>query len=126
MARLLRGKLGGQTMIKKYLRVGDLIWIHFDGRTFTESTRSKSSYGKKSSSENLATGIIESPMPGKILKVNVKIGDQVVAKQTVCIIEAMKMEYSLKAPFDGRVKAVGKAAGQQVLLGEKILELEKL
>lgn len=111
-------------MIKKSLRHGSTLWVHYAGRTFTVEQGGSKSHRSSSTSE-AAHGIIESPMPGKIFKLNCKAGDTVSAGQTVCIIEAMKMEYSLKAPFAGKVKDVVKKPGDQLILGEKILEITR-
>ena len=63
-------------------------------------------------------------MPGTILSVLVGVGDQVVTGDTICILEAMKMQQSLRADWSGMVKAVYVDVGQQVLNGTPILELE--
>ncbi|MDQ3056185.1 MAG: acetyl/propionyl/methylcrotonyl-CoA carboxylase subunit alpha [Pseudomonadota bacterium] len=55
-----------------------------------------------------------SPMPGRIVLVKVKAGDVVVEGQEVLVMEAMKMELSLKAPRDGTVAEVRAAAGDVV------------
>ena len=58
-------------MIQKYLRQGTKVWVHHSGRTFTIDTSQGNSSGKNSRDKNndsLASGKIESPMPGKILK----------------------------------------------------------
>ena len=64
------------------------------------------------------------PMPGTILSILVGVGDQVVTGDTVCILEAMKMQQSLRADWSGVVKAIYVDVGQQVLGGESILALE--
>jgi biotin carboxyl carrier protein len=55
-----------------------------------------------------------SPMPGKVLRVLVKPGDAVVARQPVAVIEAMKMENEIRAGRDGRVTEVAVRDGQSV------------
>jgi 3-methylcrotonyl-CoA carboxylase alpha subunit/acetyl-CoA/propionyl-CoA carboxylase biotin carboxyl carrier protein len=62
-------------------------------------------------------GTIASPMPGTVLEVRVAAGDAVEEGQVLGMMEAMKMELSLKAPFAGTVTAVEAAAGEQVALG---------
>jgi acetyl-CoA carboxylase biotin carboxylase subunit len=47
---------------------------------------------------------IVSPMPGKIIKINVNQGDMVTKGQVLLIVEAMKMENSITAPFDGTIE----------------------
>ena len=70
------------------------------------------------------TKMFTAPMPGTILSLLVTTGDQVVTGDTVCILEAMKMQQSLRADWSGIVKTVYVLAGDQVLDGAPILELE--
>ncbi len=65
-----------------------------------------------------------SPMPGVILSVAVEKGQQVVTGDEVCVLEAMKMQQSLRADWSGIVKVVHVKEGQQVLGGDPILELD--
>ena len=60
---------------------------------------------------------VVSPMPGTVLEVTVAEGDQVTEGQTLGMVEAMKMELALKAPYDGVVSQVGAVVGAQVPLG---------
>ncbi|MCW2830032.1 MAG: carbamoyl-phosphate synthase subunit [Aeromicrobium sp.] len=55
-----------------------------------------------------------SPMPGTVLRVDVAEGEAVVAGQQLGVVEAMKMELALSAPYDGTVSFVGARAGDQV------------
>ncbi len=59
-------------------------------------------------------GSLRAPMPGKIVATPVKAGDAVTRGQPVVVLEAMKMEHALVAPFDGVVGTVGFAVGDQV------------
>ena len=59
-------------------------------------------------------GDILSPMPGKIIAVEVATGDAVTKGQKLLTLEAMKMEHSLVAPFDGTVAELNAVAGAQV------------
>ncbi|MBF0146643.1 MAG: acetyl/propionyl/methylcrotonyl-CoA carboxylase subunit alpha [Magnetococcales bacterium] len=69
--------------------------------------------------------LILSPMPGAVLKVLVGIGQTVNAGQTVCILEAMKMENTIRCEQDGkRVKAILVQAGDTVEVGQVIVEFE--
>ena len=56
-------------------------------------------------------------MPGTVLAVDVTEGDAVVEGQRLGVLEAMKMELALKAPFAGTVANVGASTGDQVALG---------
>jgi len=70
------------------------------------------------------TKMFTAPMPGTVLSLLVTTGDQVVTGDTICILEAMKMQQSLRADWSGIVKKVYVVAGDQVLGGAPILELE--
>ncbi|HAU21444.1 MAG TPA: methylcrotonoyl-CoA carboxylase [Erythrobacter sp.] len=59
-------------------------------------------------------GDIIAPMPGKVIAVDVKDGDTVTAGQRLMVLEAMKMEHALTAPFDGTVTELSASAGAQV------------
>ncbi len=71
-----------------------------------------------------AAGATVSPMPGTILKVNVKEGDTVKAGDSVVILEAMKMENDITAPKDGVVKKLFVNEKQTVAKGEALFEVE--
>ena len=71
-----------------------------------------------------ATKTFRSPMPGAILSVALKVGDQVVTGDEVCVLEAMKMQQILRADWTGIVRAVHVEPGQQVLDGDPIVDLE--
>lgn len=71
-----------------------------------------------------SSGATVSPMPGTILKVNVKEGDAVKAGDSVVILEAMKMENDITAPKDGVIKAVYVAEKQAVAKGDALFEVE--
>ena len=53
-------------------------------------------------------------MPGKVITVDVKDGDTVTAGQRLMVLEAMKMEHALNAPFNGTVTELSASAGAQV------------
>ncbi|KEO86351.1 methylcrotonoyl-CoA carboxylase [Erythrobacter sp. JL475] len=61
-----------------------------------------------------ADGAIIAPMPGKFIAVDVAEGDAVTAGQRLMVLEAMKMEHALTAPFDGVVEGLSVSAGSQV------------
>jgi biotin carboxyl carrier protein len=63
-------------------------------------------------------------MPGRVLSVAVKVGDDVTANQGVLVIEAMKMENELKSPKAGKVVEVKVTAGQTVEKGELLIVIE--
>ncbi|MBU1345559.1 MAG: acetyl/propionyl/methylcrotonyl-CoA carboxylase subunit alpha [Alphaproteobacteria bacterium] len=78
------------------------------------STFDFSPIGAASSGGPASDGSLRAPMPGKIVATPVKAGDVVVRGQPVIVLEAMKMEHALNAPFDGVVGKVAFAVGEQV------------
>jgi biotin carboxyl carrier protein len=68
--------------------------------------------------------IIEVPITGKILSVNVKPGDKVKEGDTLCILESMKMENPILAPVDGTISQVGVNTDQVVSPGEIIAAID--
>ena len=68
--------------------------------------------------------IVEVPITGKIISVEVKPGDEVKEGDTICILESMKMENPILAPIDGTITEVGVTAEQVVKPGETIAVIE--
>ena len=73
-----------------------------------------------------APGIVEitALMPGKILRIEVSLGDMVSEKQPVAFMESMKMESPLRAPKSGRVSRIHCQPGQAVEMGELLMVIE--
>lgn len=99
------------------------LWVHYNGRVFTLDTgtgrksRAKSNAG--ASSDN-----IKAPMPGKITKILAAPGAVVSVGQAVLVMEAMKMEYTLKAEIAGIVDTVNCSVGEQVTLGKSLVRIQ--
>ncbi|MBK6414261.1 acetyl/propionyl/methylcrotonyl-CoA carboxylase subunit alpha [Sphingopyxis sp.] len=70
-------------------------------------------------------GAILSPMPGKVIAVEVAAGDTVSKGQKLLTLEAMKMEHSLTAPFDGVVAELNATPGAQVQVEALLVRIEK-
>ena len=73
----------------------------------------------------LGDGTITAAMPGTVLEVRVGVHERVVEGQVLGMMEAMKMELSLTAPFAGTVTGVEAEAGQQVALGATLFVVER-
>jgi 3-methylcrotonyl-CoA carboxylase alpha subunit len=80
------------------------------GQTYHFTIRGPDGTGAASA----ADGAILAPMPGKVIALDVAEGDSVTAGQRLMVLEAMKMEHSLTAPFDGTVTQLSASEGGQV------------
>ncbi|GLV23248.1 3-methylcrotonyl-CoA carboxylase subunit alpha [Sphingobium sp. TomMM35A] len=72
-----------------------------------------------------ADGAVLSPMPGRIIAVAVAAGEAVTKGQKLLTLEAMKMEHSLVAPFDGTIAQLNASEGGQVSEGALLVKIEK-
>ena len=102
---------------------GGKLWIHYNGETYTHETLKARTRGAKGAGA-VAFEIL-APMPGKIIKVDVSANDAVKAGQVLLVMEAMKMEYTLKAQADGVIETVLCEPNAQVALGQMLVKLKK-
>ncbi|MDT8376017.1 MAG: sodium-extruding oxaloacetate decarboxylase subunit alpha [Mariprofundaceae bacterium] len=91
-----------------------------DGRSIDTGKASKGSKRPKATKDSDVT----SPMPGRIVSINVSEGDSVNAGDTVITVEAMKMENPVHAPVSGTVKAIHVCKGDSVNPDECLIEIE--
>ncbi|PTE74556.1 pyruvate carboxylase [Staphylococcus devriesei] len=68
---------------------------------------------------------IGAQMPGSVTEVKVAIGDEVKVNQPLLITEAMKMETTIQAPFNGTIKKVTVTNGEAIATGDLLIEIEK-
>ena len=83
----------------------------------------KISSGKRVKKQSVS-GSLNSPMPGKIFKVIKNVGDEVKKGDTILILEAMKMEHSIRADKDGVVKKIHFQVGELVQGGAVLASVE--
>lgn len=80
--------------------------------------------GKKSAATAARGAKVKPPMPGRIVSVEAKVGDQVKRGQGLLVLEAMKMQNEVTAPVEGLVKAVHVRPGQTVDANAVLVEIE--
>jgi biotin carboxyl carrier protein len=80
--------------------------------------------GEKKGEHKLAQEKVEFPITGKITSVNVKAGDAVKEGDTLCLIEAMKMENPILSPVNGKVTQMDISVGQVVEVGQLAAVIE--
>jgi len=73
----------------------------------------------------VAAGGLTTPLPGVVVAVSVTVGQQVAAGDTLMVIEAMKMEHTIAAPYAGTVGTLHFARGDRVPEGSRLLELTR-
>ncbi len=123
----------GKSIIIKFLYVGEArddgrrtVYFELNGQTRGVDVHDNSFVSTKVAHRKADTsedGEIGAPLPGKLAKVLVAAGDQVDKNQSLGIIEAMKMETTVAAPFAGRVAAVVLPEGSLVEQGDLLIEL---
>jgi 3-methylcrotonyl-CoA carboxylase alpha subunit len=109
----------------------------FEGHTYSSAANSEAALVTKNGQSfviglprfNLGAasagdGAILSPMPGRIIAVAVAAGDAVVKGQKLLTLEAMKMEHTLTAPFEGVVAELNAEAGAQVQVEALLVRIE--
>jgi len=99
------------------------LWLHHEGRTLTMDANT----GRKARKKGGVAGSsdqIAAPMPGKITKILAPVGTLVVAGQAVLVMEAMKMEYTLKTDIAGTIETVACLVGEQVVLGKVLVKIQ--
>jgi biotin carboxyl carrier protein len=102
--------------------------VHLDG--FTIPVQLKGGLGRRARDAGAVGGHgagpqrVNAPMPGKVVRVLVKAGDEVTARQGLVVVEAMKMENELRAARDGRVREVLVTESQSVDAGTPLVIIE--
>ena len=112
-------RLGGQVA---WLTVaGRRTFVTLDGRDYVFEAAAARQAGAQD--HGGASGEVAMPMPGLVLSVAVKAGDQVKRGQPLVVVEAMKMEHTLRAPRDGVVARVATTAGEKADAGRVLVEI---
>lgn len=101
-------------------------WCYYDGEIFafeTNDLNPQSISKRKTKSNTMSAELITAPMPGKITKIFVKEGQVILKSQPLLVMEAMKMEYTLKSDLDTTVEKINVQLDQQVTLGQMLIHL---
>ena len=107
----------GRTCLAHAAKVGDVWWVHLDGRTYKWERIEPGSSGAEDE------GGLVAPMPGKVLEVLVAQGDVVDAGTPLMVLEAMKMQTTLYASADGCVDGIMVQVGDSVESKDLIAKL---
>jgi 3-methylcrotonyl-CoA carboxylase alpha subunit len=104
------------------VHVDDADLLFLDGDVWAFSSPRPRSGGEAEASD----GMVLAPMPGAVVLVDAAKGNKVKRGERLLVLQAMKMEYSLVAPFDGTVTDLTVSAGSQVKEGALLARIEKV
>jgi 3-methylcrotonyl-CoA carboxylase alpha subunit len=104
------------------IRQGDTLYLHYAGELHAVTRFDPIAEVEASHSHH---GGLTAPMNGSIVRVLVEAGQPVEAGTALVVLEAMKMEHSIRAPHAGTVKALYCGEGEMVSEGTVLVELEE-
>jgi len=114
----------GDKIIKSVVTKGEKEkYVFVDGDIFKVKNIELTGIRKTKKKEKENT--LNSPISGRVVKIKKKKGDKVKKGDVLLVIEAMKMEYIIRAPYDGIVKKVNFKEKDQIEIGQNTLELSK-
>lgn len=113
------GRVGGRRPSVFVVRDGDRVFAQVGGRSY--ALRVVTRAAASSTTDSTAPGGLDAPMPGRVSRVDVAVGDVVRRGQELIVVEAMKMENALVAPIDGVVKSLAVKVGDMVAPGPALV-----
>jgi len=116
-------RLGDDAARGTVRRDGDNFHVFYGGRHHVLSYLDPMAHAGQAEAEG---GRLTAPMPGKVVAVQVGKGQQVKKGDALVVMEAMKMEHTIAAPYDGLVEAILYAVGDQVDDGAPLLVFTKV
>jgi 3-methylcrotonyl-CoA carboxylase alpha subunit len=119
--RRLTVQLEDATVAGSVVRLGSRIEVFLPGRHHTLEIHDPL---RQELAADTRPGELEAPMPGKIIAILVGTGDRVQKDAPLLILEAMKMEHTIRAPARGRIARILCRVGEQVGEGVELIELE--
>ncbi|MEN0651936.1 MULTISPECIES: acetyl/propionyl/methylcrotonyl-CoA carboxylase subunit alpha [Hyphobacterium] len=125
---LFEGRLGEERFAVSFSDRTEGYWLRHRGFTCTAIVCTHTSADLHALLPEKQLGasakLVESPMPGLVVSIDVAVGQEVKAGEPLMVIEAMKMENVLRAEIDGTIKALHARPGQSVAADELLAEFE--
>ncbi len=113
----------GNKIIKSIITEGEKEkFVFVDGEVFKVRPVQLTSLKKRKRKEE---GDLSSPISGRVVSVKVKNGDSVKKGDILMVIEAMKMEYLIRAPYNGKIKKVYFKEKDQIEIGKQTIEITR-
>ena len=123
--------IDGERISAEVERDGTILRVTVDGQTHTVEIEGGSGQSKiirsrrgRSGTQNENSGSIVSSIPGKVVSIDVKVGDIVEKGQTILILEAMKMQNEIQAPVTGTVTSVQCEEGEAIEANVPLVVIE--
>jgi 3-methylcrotonyl-CoA carboxylase alpha subunit len=114
--------IDGKRCQGRYLRVGERLYLWSADESYELVLDDPRTH---EFSASVATGGLTTPLPGVVVAVAVKVGQKVALGETLMVIEAMKMEHTISAPYAGTVESLHFGQGDRVPEGSALLELTR-
>ncbi len=116
------GKDGRKERIRGMVRAtSNKLWAMVRGQSFYGEWQE----ARRSGTQGTEDSNLVAQFPGKVKKVLVAEGKQVKLGESLVLVEAMKMEFAVKAPYSGKVEKILVKDGQQLMPGDRLVDLKE-
>ncbi len=100
-------------------RDGEIWKVVVGGKTFSivldgDGKQSKATRKPRGSRKGVVSGVVSSPIPGKIVSISKAVGDDVIEGEVLMVLEAMKMQNEIQAPVGGKIAELNCAPGETI------------
>lgn len=122
--KIIEFNFNGRKVRGAVAEANGVTWYSVEGEVWTTVKESRAT--RTRAGEHGDPSLVLAPMPGKIIKVTKSKGERVSKGDVVVVMEAMKMEYTLKALANGTIAEISSSCvvGNQVTLGSMLMRLE--
>ncbi len=114
----------GRVQTAYVVETQDKAHVAVRGKVYVLERLEATAFGRTGTEGPPEEKVVRAPMPGQVVKIDVKEGERVRKNQVLGAVEAMKMEHEIRAPRDGVVKKVYVQPGQLVEAEEALVEVE--
>ena len=127
MSEKRRVTVDGETFVVELSQDGDKWTATIDGRAFevqVEEEQAAAPHERRTGGRKSKSGTVSTPIPGKVVEVEVVVGQSVREGDVVLVLEAMKMQNEVAAPISGTVTEINCAAGENVEANVPLIIIE--